>query len=162
MLTWGWIVLRRTDTVHSAKWYGKVCTAVLYTSMAALVLLPDLSKTGRDIIVVLCGSVMLMSLVLYSRWFLRLLREDPGKGLGHSLKETSVVRTSAPLAGAAMVLAVLVICAGVVALYRKTVAACLLLALAAVVFGVCLWLRKNRRPSEEEKEKEPSADEHTE
>ncbi len=161
MLAWGWVLLRRTDTIHSSKWYGKVCTAVLYASMAALVLLPDLSQTWINAIVVLCGAVMLMSLVLYSRWYIVLLREAPGTGLGQSIKHTHVVRTSAPMAALFIMLAVLVICAILVALYRKSFAAVCLLALAAIVLVICLWLRKNRvRP--DETGKEPSPDEYSE
>ena len=144
MLAWGIVCLRRTDTIPSAKWYGKVCTAVLYASMAALVLLPGLSRTGKDVILALCGAVMLMSLVLYSRWYLRLLREAPGSGLGPKLKETRVVRSSAPFAALWMMLVVLAACAVLAAVYKKAGAALVIAGLAAVVLLLCLWLRKHR------------------
>ncbi len=78
MLFWGWYALRRTGTVNSAKWYGKVCTGVLYASMAALVLFPGLSEGMVDVILLVCGGVMLMSLILYSRWYILFLREKAG------------------------------------------------------------------------------------
>ena len=160
MLAWGCVLLRRTDTVHSAMWYGKVCTAVLYASMAALVLLPDRSRTVEDLILVLCGIVMLMSLTLYSRWFLLLLREAPDDAPTQRLKETSVVRTSAPFAALGMMFLVLVCCAALVAVYSHTGAALVLLGLAAAVLAVCLWLWRINRPRGIGSGKEPSNDEH--
>ena len=73
MLMWGAVTLRLTGAVHSAKWYGKVCTFVLYASMALLVLYRDWSETAQYVIMGVCGGVMLMSLLLYSLWYIRLL-----------------------------------------------------------------------------------------
>lgn len=107
MLFWGWYALRRTGEVNSAKWYGKVCTFVLYASMAAFVVFPNIPAKFANIIAVVCGLVMLMSLALYSRWYILLLRQhekrQKGQGLGGGF-----IRSHGPLVAAALlILAVL-------------------------------------------------------
>ena len=36
------IAIRRRGAVHSAQWYGKVCTVILETVMAVLILFPQI------------------------------------------------------------------------------------------------------------------------
>lgn len=68
-LIYGFIVLRKTDVMNSAKWFGKLNTVVLYASMILLFLLPDISETVVAIILAICGITMLCSMLLYGRFF---------------------------------------------------------------------------------------------
>ena len=71
--TLGAIAIKRRGSVHSAQWFGKVCTVVFETSMIALMLFPGLPGSIVNGVIVLCGAVMLFSLVMYSVFFLRLI-----------------------------------------------------------------------------------------
>lgn len=75
----GLAVLRRTGKVNSAKWYGKLCTSVLYTGMGVLILFPGLPETAVSSIIGLCAAVLLMSFGLYVRRYVLLLRQAKGQ-----------------------------------------------------------------------------------
>ena len=68
----GYITLRNTDSVNSAKWYGKLCTFVLYASMVAIILF-DLPNGAVNALIVLCSAVLCLSLVMYTRFYIKLL-----------------------------------------------------------------------------------------
>lgn len=76
----GLLVLRRTGKVNSAKWYGKLCTAVLYGGMGLLVLLPGLPEDVVMSIISLCLVALAMSFCLYVRRYVLLLREAKKAG----------------------------------------------------------------------------------
>ena len=69
----GYITIRNTDSVNSAKWYGKLSTCILYTSMILLILFPDLPITVVNVLIVLCGFILLLSLTMYTRFYIKLL-----------------------------------------------------------------------------------------
>jgi cardiolipin synthase len=71
----GIIVLVRTDTVNSARWFGKVTTLVLEVSMGILVLFPHISESVANGLFVLCGLLLIGSLVGYLRYDIQLIRE---------------------------------------------------------------------------------------
>lgn len=75
----GLITFKKKDVVNSAKWYGKVCTAVIYTSMIILFLFPTISGIYADIIGGLCAGVMIMAFVLYCRMYYLILTKDDKK-----------------------------------------------------------------------------------
>lgn len=64
-----YINFKKTGIVNSAKWYGKVTTAVLYTVMIVLFLFPNISATLANDLIVLCGLVIFVSMLLYGRLF---------------------------------------------------------------------------------------------
>ena len=74
MLAFGYITIRKCGTVNSAKWYGKLSTAVFYTVMAILVLFPAIPDSAANILIIASGCVMLLSLVLYTRFYIILLK----------------------------------------------------------------------------------------
>lgn len=87
MALWGYLTLKRTDTVNSAKWYGKLSTVVLYAVMMILILFVDIPKAGADALMLLCGGVMLLSLVLYGRFYHAILDQAPsGSGQQKTLR----------------------------------------------------------------------------
>ena len=75
MAALGWLVLRRTGRVNSARWYGKLCTAVLYIGMGHLVLLPALPDAAVIRILCLCAAALLFSFGMYLRRYILWLRE---------------------------------------------------------------------------------------
>lgn len=88
MLLWGYLALRYTDTVNSAKWYGKLSTVVLYAVMMILVLFTDIPEMGANILIALCGAVILMSLILYGRFYHGVFRQDPSGGAAKKVLNT--------------------------------------------------------------------------
>lgn len=73
MLGVGALAVRRSQTVHSAKWYGKFCTVVFELSMIVLMLFPDIPERCVIGILGLCALVLLFSFVMYMIFFLRLI-----------------------------------------------------------------------------------------
>ena len=77
MLLWGYLTLKSTDTINSAKWYGKLSTVVLYAVMMILILFVDIPEAGAKALMLLCGGVMLLSLVMYGRFYHAILDQAP-------------------------------------------------------------------------------------
>ena len=67
--------LKATNTVNSAKWYGKVTTATLYAVMILLFLFPDIPDQLAEAGIILCGTVIVMSMILYVKFFIQILLE---------------------------------------------------------------------------------------
>lgn len=77
----GLITFKKKDVVNSAKWYGKVCTAVIYVSMGILFLFPSIDVVVADIVGGLCLGVMIMALALYCRMYYHILTDKNEKKL---------------------------------------------------------------------------------
>ena len=75
MLVFGIYILRKTDTVNSAKWYGKLCTGVIYAVMMVHVIVPNIPLAVSNACVVLCAGLIVMCFVMYSLRYVKLLRE---------------------------------------------------------------------------------------
>ena len=71
----GFIVAKRCDQVNSAKWYGKLNTVVIYITMILLILFPNISSVWAGVLMLACGSVMIVSGVLYIRFYGKLLNK---------------------------------------------------------------------------------------
>lgn len=61
--------------LNGAKWFGKVSTAVLYVVMFILILVPDIQAAIANTLIVLSGSLLLLSFVLYIPVYRRILKE---------------------------------------------------------------------------------------
>ena len=72
MIVLGYFAIKKKDSVNSAKWYGKANTVVLYVVMMLLILYPGMSGLLANTLIVICGCVMLWSLALYTRFYIRL------------------------------------------------------------------------------------------
>ena len=77
MLLWGYLTLKSTDTINGAKWYGKLSTVVLYAVMMILILFVDIPLAGATVLMLLCGGMMLLSLVMYGRFYHAILDQAP-------------------------------------------------------------------------------------
>ena len=68
--------------LNGAKWYGKVCTAVLYVVMLVLVAFPQLQAFVQNTLLIVCASCLTLAFVMYMRLYLimitdaRLARND--------------------------------------------------------------------------------------
>lgn len=72
MASLGFLAIKKKDTVNSAKWYGKACTVVLYVVMMLLILFPGMSNILADALIIGCGVVMVITLALYTRFYIKL------------------------------------------------------------------------------------------
>lgn len=69
------IALKRTRSVYSAGWYGKLCTVLIYASMFVLILWRDAPSTFVLIDCCLIAAAILLSFVKYFIYFAKILRE---------------------------------------------------------------------------------------
>ena len=66
MAVMGVLMLRHNGKkLDGAKWYGKVCTAVLYVVMFLLLLFPGMPPEAADIMILLCGAFMIFTWAMY-------------------------------------------------------------------------------------------------
>lgn len=73
MLVMGWYVLKRTDTVNSAIWAGKLCTGVIYAVMMLHVMLPHLPQPVSVGCTVVCAGLIVLSLIVYTARYVKIL-----------------------------------------------------------------------------------------
>ena len=66
MLIMGWYVLKRTDTVNSAIWAGKLCTGVIYAVMMLHVILPHLPQPVSVGCTIVCAGLIVLSRSVYT------------------------------------------------------------------------------------------------
>ena len=76
MLVLGSIAVKRREQVHSAKWYGKLCTVIFETVMVVLILFPDIPKNAVIAMLTVCSASMFFSLVMYVIFFLHVIRSE--------------------------------------------------------------------------------------
>ena len=81
------IALRKTHSIYSAGWYGKLCTVVIYLSMAALILWRPMFHTAPDPTFLLVDSILIvglitLSFVKYFIYFSKILREARANDAG--------------------------------------------------------------------------------
>lgn len=69
----GAVVFKRHDSVNSAKWYGKLCTAVFELTMMLLMLFPNTPESVVHLAMLVCAGVMLFAFIMYSLFYLRIL-----------------------------------------------------------------------------------------
>lgn len=79
MLILGCLTLHYTDTVNSARWYGKAATTILEGSMFILMLFPHIMAWAADALIFLCLFVILAAFILYARFYIRTLHGVKGK-----------------------------------------------------------------------------------
>ena len=75
MGTFGFLAIKKKDSVNSAKWYGKANTVILYVVMMLLILFPGMPEALSNALIVLCGAMMLLSLLLYTRFYIKLFSD---------------------------------------------------------------------------------------
>ncbi len=63
--------IQRAGHAFSAKWYGKLCTVITTASLMAMFAFPQIPEPWINRMLLLCGVMMLVSLVLYVNYFLK-------------------------------------------------------------------------------------------
>ncbi len=71
----GLLVIKRVGQVDGAQWYGKLCTTATLTLLGLLVLIPGIPDGTAYIIGSVCAVFVTFSLVMYSRFFIKELKE---------------------------------------------------------------------------------------
>ena len=70
MAIMGLVLLKTKQTkLDGARWYGKVCTAIIYIAVLALLFFPGVFPEGSpasSLLILICIGVMLLSGILYS------------------------------------------------------------------------------------------------
>ena len=72
----GSAAIRRRGAVHSAQWYGKVCTVILETVMAVLILFPQIPEKIVMILLCVCIAAILFSMIMYVLYLRGLIRAE--------------------------------------------------------------------------------------
>ena len=72
----GLLLLPRGKKLDGAKWFGKVCTAVLYVLLFVLLLFPGIGSAAADALILVCAAFMLFSLVMYIPVFRNMWKES--------------------------------------------------------------------------------------
>lgn len=75
----GLYFLKRDQMLDGAKWYGKVCTALLFVVLLILFFFPHLSITIVNTLIVVTMIVMFLTLCLYIPVFRQMRRESTCK-----------------------------------------------------------------------------------
>ena len=80
MFTFGFLILKRSDVMSSAKWYGKVNTFVTDTVMCVLFFFHDIPGYVGNAMIVTCGVFMVGSVALYMRFYIGELKRIRAAG----------------------------------------------------------------------------------
>ena len=75
MFILGLISMKRTGRVYSARWYGKVSTAVLYGTGLALLVFPKMPSWLSTALIILCMIVVVLALTLYTRFHMQMWKK---------------------------------------------------------------------------------------
>ena len=78
-LTLGVIIAKKRDEVNGAKWYGKVNTVVIYATMMLLILFPQMNGILANVLMTVCGAVMIIAHALYFVFLGKILHEKRRK-----------------------------------------------------------------------------------
>ena len=66
----GFIVIKMYERrLNGAKWYGKVCTALLYVVMLVLVAFPKIDTSVQNVLLVVCSGCLTLAFVMYMRLY---------------------------------------------------------------------------------------------
>jgi cardiolipin synthase len=68
-------IITTTGKNNGAMWYGKVSTAFFYFVVILMIVLPGIPNTLAEGLLIACGVLMLLSLILYARYYGELLRD---------------------------------------------------------------------------------------
>ena len=77
----GLIVLKKKESINSARWFGNVNTATLYIVTSLLILIPKMPLTVANVLIIFCGIITIFALIFYARFYYNILinREKQGE-----------------------------------------------------------------------------------
>ncbi len=71
----GIVIVKVKDEVNSAKWYGKLCTVILYISIGILIIFPGIPETIAGIISIVCAVMIVFSFIMYMIFYCGILKK---------------------------------------------------------------------------------------
>lgn len=74
LLVAGLAMLKKNVRLNGAKWFGKVSTTVFYAVMLVLVSYPALNSKVTNMLMLICGTFLLLSFIMYIREYVILYR----------------------------------------------------------------------------------------
>lgn len=74
LLVAGLFMLKKGKKLNGSKWFGKISTTVFYAVMLALIAIPTLSVNVTNILMLICGIFLLLSLLLYAKEYVMMYR----------------------------------------------------------------------------------------
>ncbi len=63
--------MKQTGRAFSARWYGKACTVITTACLMVMFAFPRIPEPWINGMLILCGVVMLVTLILYANYFLK-------------------------------------------------------------------------------------------
>ncbi|MDO4733230.1 MAG: CDP-alcohol phosphatidyltransferase family protein [Bacillota bacterium] len=79
MLLMAYITILKYASVNSAKWYGKLNTAVMYGVSMLLILFPGMPGTLANALLIFCGLILCITFFLYLIFYINLWKRS-GQG----------------------------------------------------------------------------------
>ncbi len=76
MITLGYIAMKRKDSVNSAKWYGKLNTVIIYSTIVLIIMFPGIPVSVVNLLSLTCIAMIVASFVMYARFYQRILKKD--------------------------------------------------------------------------------------
>lgn len=76
LLALGSLCFKRSGVLIGARWYGKICTAALYSVLGAALMWPGLPERLLHTGLMLCSGLIIFCLVGYTREYLHILHGD--------------------------------------------------------------------------------------
>lgn len=65
-----YVIKKFERRLNGAKWYGKVCTALLYVVMLVLVAFPKIDAKVQNTLLVVCAGSLTLAFVMYMRLYM--------------------------------------------------------------------------------------------
>lgn len=62
--------------LNGAKWYGKVCTAILYAVMLTLIAFPKINEFIQMLLLGVCAGALVLSYSMYIRIYIVMIRDN--------------------------------------------------------------------------------------
>ena len=87
MFIMGLITIKKTDSVFSARWYGKVSTFTLYATMLALLVFPKMPHWLSVALIILCMFLVVMALILYAQFNFNLWKQASEKKSAQEIRK---------------------------------------------------------------------------
>lgn len=75
MLTMGTFFLTKGQMLNGAKWFGKVCTALLFFILVAFVAIPEMPGLYVNLLVIICAVMMTFTLIMYIPVFIKMKKK---------------------------------------------------------------------------------------
>ena len=70
-----YIFVKKGKKLNGSKWFGKVSTAFFYATMLILIVFPSLSNGITYLLMIICGTFLTLSFVLYGREYYIMYKE---------------------------------------------------------------------------------------